>query len=117
MVAASAETDAAAAEDSQDSFEECEADNDEFAGENPIEDSNPIAFQPCLQEPVNLISIAALFQEAEEFYARADVNGDRSLSKSEIKKQLKKEAALKAKLVPTTWTDFFTELDVDGKNV
>ena len=101
-----------AAEDSQDSCEDCEADNDEFAGNDPIEGS-----QPCLQEAVNLISIAALFQEAEEFYARADVNGDRSLSKSEIKKQLKKEPALKAKLVPTTWTEFFTELDVRGNIV
>lgn len=56
-----------------------------------------------------------LRSDAEQLYASADCNGDGRLSKSELKKLLKKSAPLKAKLIPDGWAAFFNELDTNGR--
>jgi len=60
---------------------------------------------------------AALRQQAEDFFGRADLNNDGTLSKNELKKLIKKDAPLKAKLVPAGWGAFFGELDSDGDGI
>ena len=55
--------------------------------------------------------------EALALFARADRNNDGALSRSELKKDMKHDTALREKLSATQWRVFFNEIDSNGKPV
>ena len=57
---------------------------------------------------------ATLQSEARDLYTLADVNNDGSLSKTEMKKVIQQDLAVRAWLVTGSWQDFFAELDQDS---
>ena len=57
---------------------------------------------------------AILQAEAKVLHAAADVNRDGILSKNELKKQIQKDLAMRARLVTGSWREFFAVLDKDG---
>ena len=53
--------------------------------------------------------------EALTLFARADYNGNGSLSHTEIKIEIREDRMLRMRLSATKWSQFFNEIDADGE--
>ena len=65
----------------------------------------------CTETPAPAGDLAS---EALALFAAADKNGDGSLSRSELKKEIQKDEAVRARLGAESWGRFFDHLDSDG---
>ena len=58
---------------------------------------------------------AALRAEALALFERTDFNNNGTLSHTELKKEIQKDAELREKLSANKWKVFFAEIDSDGE--